>query len=679
MRRICWIAIFLGSIIGLASAQGHKPRTATQHNHRGNQRAAQGDKAGAIADYSMAIALRPKDAEGYFNRGNLLYSNGDLVGAVADYTRVISLEPANAAAYLSRAAARRQMGDLGGAHEDSVRAAAINPNAPDVANNLTGAFSEPASSPNGAPPANGSSAGSSAGGTSGNSSSRGSLGSGSAAGNSQLAGSRRSTKINAAGSSGPSARGIANIPEVVNPGVKASSQNNVESAGARSPVAGSAPPVDQALSTAATPGREGLASGGVPGAAGHMAARSSGQMIARHLATRPVATPALAASPQVAEETHSAARQEGSPPADSNAVTAPFSNSTTSRNALPNRGEVSPGYEKTAAAKIAVTASTSQARPVVPNAQPPAMQSGSGNLSAALTSGPRPQAAAKVSPAATEHPSSAEKNPSVVNTEINAGVPTVSSQASEHIPEIVEPPAPSKKSSPVQRKASSDRSAAGGKAAAANQPPAKTLPISHAAKPVAKPPVVTAMSSPPAIIASATGGADSEPVKTSSARAGDNRRAQSYLDHGIARFEKMDIDGAISDFDSALRVDPKLAAAYYHRGAARGAQGKAEAEIADYTRAIAADPGYAEAYVFRGYAQYGLGNSDAALADYDKAIVLNPAMARPYAMRGLALLKKGKESEADANFKKALELDPGLKALIDNVRNERRARKAPAH
>ena len=132
MGRVCRIAIFLGLVFAPAAAQMREPRSAAEHNRRGNARYAKGDAAGAIADYTRAITLRPKQAEAFLNRANVLFAQGDLDGAIADYTTVIALEPQNAGAYLSRSAARLKKGDITGARQDSSQAAAINPNAPDV-------------------------------------------------------------------------------------------------------------------------------------------------------------------------------------------------------------------------------------------------------------------------------------------------------------------------------------------------------------------------------------------------------------------------------------------------------------------------------------------------------------------------------------------------------------------
>ena len=48
-----------------------------------------------------------------------------------------------------------------------------------------------------------------------------------------------------------------------------------------------------------------------------------------------------------------------------------------------------------------------------------------------------------------------------------------------------------------------------------------------------------------------------------------SKSAKKYVKHGIERFSKGDIAGAILEYDRALSVDPKLAEAYLNRGRAK--------------------------------------------------------------------------------------------------------------
>ena len=46
--------------------------------------------------------------------------------------------------------------------------------------------------------------------------------------------------------------------------------------------------------------------------------------------------------------------------------------------------------------------------------------------------------------------------------------------------------------------------------------------------------------------------------------------AEAYYNRASAREEKRDLDGAIKDYDEAIRLKPDYAEAYYNRASARG-------------------------------------------------------------------------------------------------------------
>ena len=63
-----------------------------------------------------------------------------------------------------------------------------------------------------------------------------------------------------------------------------------------------------------------------------------------------------------------------------------------------------------------------------------------------------------------------------------------------------------------------------------------------------------------------------------------------YCQRGSRRHEKGDLDGAIADFDEAIRLKPDYAEAWSNRGAAEIAQGGFDAAIADFDEAIRLQP-----------------------------------------------------------------------------------------
>jgi tetratricopeptide (TPR) repeat protein len=98
--------------------------------------------------------------------------------------------------------------------------------------------------------------------------------------------------------------------------------------------------------------------------------------------------------------------------------------------------------------------------------------------------------------------------------------------------------------------------------------------------------------------------------------------ASGYLDRGIARGGKGDLDGAIADFSRAIELSPQHAPAYYNRGIARSDKGDLDGAIADYNKAIALDAKDGDAYNNRGLARSDKGDLDGAIADYTKPTII---------------------------------------------------------
>ena len=69
------------------------------------------------------------------------------------------------------------------------------------------------------------------------------------------------------------------------------------------------------------------------------------------------------------------------------------------------------------------------------------------------------------------------------------------------------------------------------------------------------------------------------------------------MQRGIAKKKLNQLDAAIADYDTAVRIDPNDAFAYVRRGMAKEKLNQFDAAIADYDIAIRVDPNYAFAYV----------------------------------------------------------------------------------
>jgi tetratricopeptide (TPR) repeat protein len=141
---------------------------------------------------------------------------------------------------------------------------------------------------------------------------------------------------------------------------------------------------------------------------------------------------------------------------------------------------------------------------------------------------------------------------------------------------------------------------------------------------------------------------------------GSNKPDQDLVNRGIEKAKGGDLDGAIADFDNAIKLNPKDDAPYYNRAQARRLKKDVAGAIADYTRAIDRGSTNPAAYNNRGNARAGNNDSDGAIADYTRAIELKPDYARAYYNRAVAKQEKRDTTGAESDFKSAQKLDPEL-------------------
>ncbi|WP_260446805.1 tetratricopeptide repeat-containing serine protease family protein [Nostoc sp. 2RC] len=133
-----------------------------------------------------------------------------------------------------------------------------------------------------------------------------------------------------------------------------------------------------------------------------------------------------------------------------------------------------------------------------------------------------------------------------------------------------------------------------------------------------------------------------------------------YNNRGLARYNLGDFQGAIDDFNQALKINSKDADAYNNRGLARSALGDKKSAIADYNRAIEINPNYLLAYNNRGIARNSLDDSKNAIADFNQALKINPNYAEAYGGRGISYYQLGDKQKAIADFNQALKINPNL-------------------
>jgi tetratricopeptide (TPR) repeat protein len=134
--------------------------------------------------------------------------------------------------------------------------------------------------------------------------------------------------------------------------------------------------------------------------------------------------------------------------------------------------------------------------------------------------------------------------------------------------------------------------------------------------------------------------------------------ADAYKKRGIVRSDLGDKQGAIADYNKAIELKPDFAEAYKNRGLIRSDLGDKEGALADYNKAIELKPDFAQAYKNRGLIRSDLGDKQGALADYNKAIELNQHYILAYYNRGVVRNYLGDKQGALADYNKAIELKP---------------------
>ncbi|PYS32485.1 MAG: hypothetical protein DMF75_11875, partial [Acidobacteria bacterium] len=87
--------------------------------------------------------------------------------------------------------------------------------------------------------------------------------------------------------------------------------------------------------------------------------------------------------------------------------------------------------------------------------------------------------------------------------------------------------------------------------------------------------------------------------------------------------------------------------------------------ISDFDNAIKLEPRMAWAYQGRGIARTALNDLEAAMVDFSRALELDPKLLNAYLNRGLVLLLQGKDSEAAKDFARVLTLKPESKTELE--------------
>lgn len=148
-----------------------------------------------------------------------------------------------------------------------------------------------------------------------------------------------------------------------------------------------------------------------------------------------------------------------------------------------------------------------------------------------------------------------------------------------------------------------------------------------------------------------------------------------YLDRGLAKQHKGDLEGAILDFSEAIKLDPQFSNAYSNRGNSKKRKGDFEGAILDHDEAIKFDPQNTYAYTNRGLAKYDKKDFNGAILDFNEAIKLDPNLSGAYSNRGLAKQGKGDFDGAILDYNEAIKLNPQDSISYNNRGNSKESKR----
>ena len=139
---------------------------------------------------------------------------------------------------------------------------------------------------------------------------------------------------------------------------------------------------------------------------------------------------------------------------------------------------------------------------------------------------------------------------------------------------------------------------------------------------------------------------------------GNWQNCYTYYAWGGYKTDQGDLQGAITDYSTAIKLAPGWEWPYMERGLLYDKTGDLQDALSDLNNALRIDPKRADGHNNRGWVYYELGNRSAAMLDYNTAIKYDPALTGAYNNRGWAYYEAGDMTRASADFNKAISLDP---------------------
>jgi tetratricopeptide (TPR) repeat protein len=135
--------------------------------------------------------------------------------------------------------------------------------------------------------------------------------------------------------------------------------------------------------------------------------------------------------------------------------------------------------------------------------------------------------------------------------------------------------------------------------------------------------------------------------------------AEIFNNRGGAHYYKSEFDRALSDYEQAIKLNPRYPSAFNNRCWTSAVVGKLAQAVEDCSESLRLEPNVANTHENRGFAYLKLSDFDRALADYEIALKLDPNRADNHYGRGLARLKRG-DKGGEADIAKAKQMNPHI-------------------
>jgi tetratricopeptide (TPR) repeat protein len=145
------------------------------------------------------------------------------------------------------------------------------------------------------------------------------------------------------------------------------------------------------------------------------------------------------------------------------------------------------------------------------------------------------------------------------------------------------------------------------------------------------------------------------------------RVAVFYTQRGDAYYALNDLNGAVTDYSAAIRLDDRQDQAYFGRGMALGRLGLVDEGIADLDVYIQRHPNDSVAYTKRGVRNIWRNRLADAERDLTRAIELDPNNAEAHDDLGVVHARHQRLALAARHFSTAIRLDPGYQKAYHNL------------